>query len=373
MNQNPLLARAKRLVLKFGTSVLADKHLQFDAAFFDQLALQVAAYAGRNVQTIIVTSGAIAAGRALLGLAAQRPRTLAGKQAAAAVGQIQLMRFYQDAFAKQGLKIAQVLLTHGDFQSRRRFLNARQTLLKLLDLGVVPLINENDTVSVEEILVGDNDNLSALVATLVDANLLVLLSDIDGLYNADPGEDSHAKLIPVVDDVEQALAFAQGTKNPGSTGGMITKLQAARRVGAYGIPTLLMNGRKLALLEGVLQGHISGTLILPKSKLRSRKHWIVHTLKAKGRITVDAGAAKALREQGKSLLPAGVTAVKGQFGLGDPVEVAGPDGTVFARGLVSYGASEIDRLKGHKSADVEGILGYKTHDEIIHRDHLAIL
>lgn len=373
MSQNPLLKSVKRIVLKFGTSVLADKHLQFDAAFFDQLALQVAAYASRNVQPIIVTSGAIAAGRSLLGLAAERPRTLAGKQAAAAVGQIQLMRFYQDAFAKQRLKIGQVLLTHGDFQSRKRFLNARQTLLKLLEQSVIPLINENDTVSVEEILVGDNDNLSALVATLVDADLLVLLSDIDGLYNADPNEDPHAKLIPVVDDVERALAFAQGTKNPGSTGGMVTKLQAARRVGAYGIPTLLMNGRKLAQLEALAHGQVSGTLILPKSKLRSRKHWIVHTLKPKGRISIDAGAAKALQEQGKSLLPAGVASVEGQFGPGDPVEIAGADGVVFARGLVSYGSTDIDRLKGCKSADIERVLGYKTHDEVIHRDHLALL
>ena len=369
---NNALDDVERLVIKIGTSVLADERLQFDQAFIGQLARQVAHLRRQGRDVLVVTSGAIAAGRTALRLE-HRPRTLAEKQAAAAVGQIHLMRFYRSAFEHEALDVAQVLLTHGDFQNRRRFLNARQTLLRLLQLGVVPLINENDTISVEEILVGDNDNLSALVAALVDADALVLLCDVDGLYTSDPGKDPRAQHIPVVEDVEQAMAYAQDTHNPGSTGGMHTKLEAAQHAAAYGIPTFITHGSALQGVERLLHGGGKGTLILPRKRLNSRKHWIVHTLKPQGQITVDAGALNALCKEGKSLLPAGVSAVAGRFGPGDPVDVLGPDARPFARGLVSYSALEVERLRGHQSSEIATILGYKTQDEIIHRNHLVLL
>lgn len=362
----------KRLVIKIGTSVLADDRLRFREAFFARLAERVSSLKNRSIEVLIVTSGAIAAGRAELQLLS-KPKTLAVQQAAAAVGQIQLMRSYHQAFAREALKVAQILLTHGDFQSRKRFLNARQTLLKLLQLDVVPFVNENDTVSVEEILVGDNDNLSALVATLVDADLLLLICDVDGLYTADPSQDPKAQRIPIVDDLGKVLSYARGTNNPGSTGGMHTKLEAAQRAAAFGIPTLIGNDEVLDRLEDMFAGEDVGTLILPQKRLQSRKHWIVHTLKPLGKISVDQGAVQALCEMGKSLLPAGVVSVEGHFGPGDPVDVAGPDGKPVARGLVSYSAAEIERIRGHRSSEIEDVLGYKTQDEIIHRNHLALL
>lgn len=372
MDRRTLFQNVRRVVIKIGTSVLADERLKFNLAFFDQLAIKVRELQQLGIDILIATSGAIAAGRVELGMAA-RPSTLASKQAAAAVGQIHLMHYYRTAFDQQDLEVAQVLLTHGDFQSRRRFLNARQTLLKLLQLKVIPLINENDTISVEEILVGDNDNLSALVSVLVDADLLILLCDVDGLYTANPDIGPFAERIALVEDVASVMQFAQDTNNPGSTGGMRTKLEAAKHAGSYGIPTLITTGQDLGQLSRLLQGGDTGTLILPQRKLQSRKHWIVHTLKPLGKITVDAGAMQALKESGKSLLPAGVAKVEGNFDSGDPVDVAGPDGSIFARGLVSYGAVEVDRLKGQRSSDIESILGFKTQDEIIHRNHLALL
>jgi len=372
MERRALFQRVKRIVVKIGTSVLADDQLNFNLPFFAQLAQKVSDLQKQEIEVIIATSGAIAAGRVELKMES-RPTTLAAKQAAAAVGQIHLMRYYRSAFDQHYMEVAQVLLTHGDFQNRKRFLNARQTLLKLLQLKVIPLINENDTISVEEILVGDNDNLSALVSVLVDADLLILLCDVDGLYTSNPDVDSNAKRIALVDDIESVLPFAQGTNNPASTGGMRTKLEAAQHASAYGIPTLITSRQDLDQLSQILQGEDIGTLILPQEKLRSRKHWMVHTLKPVGKILVDAGAVEALKTSGKSLLPAGVANVEGNFDAGDPVDVAGPDGTPFARGLVSYGAVEIDRLKGQRSSDIESILGFKTQDEIIHRDHLALL
>ncbi len=371
MDRAQLLRDAKRIVLKVGTSVLADAELRFDQAFFAQLTERVAELQARGVEVLVVSSGAIAAGRAQLKLK-HKPKTVAEKQAAAAVGQIQLMRFYRNALAERGIEVAQILLTHGDFQSRKRFLNARQTLLALLHGGIVPLVNENDTVSVEEILVGDNDNLSALVAALVDADLLVLLSDVDGLYTADPRHDPDAERVSRVEDLNQVLAYARDTDNPGSTGGMHTKLQAARHAIAHGIPTLIVEGRGLKGLRALLAGQDAGTLVVPHAKLPSRKHWIAHTLKSRGKLVVDEGALRALH-RGGSLLPAGVARVEGHFGPGDPVDVAGADGTPIARGLVSYGAAEVDKLKGKRSSEIEAALGYKTQDEVIHRDHLVLL
>ncbi len=372
MERRTFFQNAKRIVIKIGTSVLADEQLNFNLSFFKQLAKKVSALQQQEMEILIATSGAIAAGRVELGMKT-RPSTLAAKQAAAAVGQIHLMRYYRTAFDQEQLEVAQVLLTHGDFQSRRRFLNARQTLLKLLQLKAIPLINENDTISVEEILVGDNDNLSALVSVLVDADLLILLCDVDGLYTANPDVDANAERIALVDDIKSVMGFAHDTNNPGSTGGMRTKLEAAQHAGSYGIPTLITTGQDLGQLSQIFRGEDIGTLILPQQKLRSRKHWIVHTLKPMGKILVDAGAVEALKKSGKSLLPAGVAKVEGNFNPGDPVDVAGPEGQPFARGLVSYGAVEVDRLKGQRSSDIESILGYKTQDEIIHRDHLALL
>ncbi len=370
MDRASLLRDARRIVVKVGTSVLADRELTLPPQFFETLAGQIDALRRGGIEVIVVSSGAIAAGRAALGLG--RPATLAEKQAAAAVGQIRLVEHYRDALAPHGHPLGQVLLTHGDFQNRQRFLNARQTLLKLLQLGVVPLINENDAVSVEEILVGDNDNLSALVAALVDADLLVLLSDVDGLYTANPDDDPGARRVPWIEDVEAVLPYARDTANPGSTGGMRTKLQAAKRAAAYGIATLILHGDDFARWDALTAGADLGTVFAPAPRLRGRKHWIVHTLKAKGVVHVDAGARAALLAGGKSLLPAGVVRVEGRFEPGDPVDVAGPDGRPFARGLASYGASDAAKLCGLRSAEIEAVLAYKTHEETIHRNHPAL-
>jgi glutamate 5-kinase len=297
------------------------------------------------------------------------------KQAAAAVGQSGLMWTYEKTFASRGRKVAQVLLTREDLSNRMRFLNARNTLSTLLDYGVIPIINENDTVSVDEIKVGDNDNLSAMVVHLADADLLIILSDIDGLYTSDPNLDASAKLIPLVEkftaDVERGAGDAQ---TPVGTGGMRTKMMAAKKVGAYGVPMVIVNGKKNGVLLSLFEGKEIGTLFLPKAeKQDSRKHWIAYTVKCSGRIQIDKGAVEALLHKGKSLLPGGIVNVEGNFKVGDCVTCADPGGNDFARGLVKYSSQDLDRIKGLKTSQILSVLGHKDYDEAIHRDDLVIL
>ena len=369
-----IIADGRRWVIKLGSGILV-RHTELDQEFLAELATQIKELRSAGRQAVIVTSGAIATGLALLKLE-KRPRSIAKKQAVAAVGQIALMHAYRAAFARQGLAVAQMLLTHEDLDHRKRFLNARRTLQALTAMGVIPLINENDTVASEEIRVGDNDNLAAMVACLWEADLLVLLSDIDGLYTADPHLHPEARLIPVVRALDEHIeAYAAPSTGPTGIGGMRTKLEAARRAAEFQIPTIIAQGREHKLLSRLLRGERLGTVIWPPGgeRLPARKHWIAYTLKPQGTVLIDQGARRAIVQEGKSLLPSGIVNVAGDFDLGEAVVIADEGGKALARGLVGYSAREITRIEGHRSGEIERILGYRYQDEVIHRDDLVIL
>ena len=368
------LMRVRRVVVKVGTRVLASTESGLEEGRLRRLARQVAAFRKQGREVLLVSSGAIAAGLAKLGLH-RRPRAMPAKQAAAAVGQSRLMWAYEKAFSRHGLTVAQVLLTRDDLANRRRFLNARATLQTLLAQGVIPVINENDTVAVEEIRFGDNDTLAALVTNLIEADLLVILSDVDGLYTADPRKDPAARLIPVVERVTpEVLAMAGEARTQEGTGGMLSKVLTARRVARSGLPTVILNGTRGQALSRLLAGRPAGTLFLPtETRLTSRKHWIAYTLRPKGRVVVDEGARRAVVERGKSLLPSGLLRVEGHFGIGDAVVCADERGRVFAKGLANYSSAEMARLCKVKTSQIQDVLGYTYTDEIIHRDNLVVL
>ena len=372
--RSDLLNNIRRIVIKIGSRVLTCEESGLDDAIMAEIAAQVARLRQEGREVIIVSSGAIAAGRKELGLE-ERPRTIPQKQATAAVGQSRLMHAYENAFAPHGFKVAQLLLTRDDLANRRRFLNARATIDTLLGYGVIPAINENDTVVVDEIKFGDNDNLSALVTNLADAHLLVILTDIDGYYSADPRSHPEARLIHLVSGITREVERAAGgTGSSVGTGGMATKVAAAKKAGQSGIPTFMLNGKQPELIARALAGDEVGTLFLPAGRsLTSRKHWIAHTLRPTGRIIVDAGARAALSGQGRSLLPSGIVRVEGTFDRGSCVRVCGPDGVEFARGIVDYSHAEILSIHGRRSSEIEDILGYRYSDEIIHRDNLVVL
>jgi glutamate 5-kinase len=304
-----------------------------------------------------------------------RPQSITQKQATAAVGQSRLMKIYEDHFSRHQQMVAQILLTRDDLAHRRRFLNARNTLLTLLELGIIPVINENDTVAFEEIKFGDNDNLSALITNLIDADLLVILTNIDGLCDADPRYHPQAKCISLVEDIDMDMeGFVGDTDGEWNVGGMISKTQAAKKASHFGIPTVIACGTRAEVLHHILKGKEVGTLILPKAEaLSSRKHWIAFNLKPKGDVVVDEGAKKAIVQKGKSLLASGVVKVKGNFDRGDLVSCLGPRGREFARGLVNYSVHELEKIKGLHSQKIEVTLGYKYSDEVIHRDDLVVL
>lgn len=367
----PLLGRVRRLVVKIGSGVLARDGVGLQPRVISRLVAEVCALKERGLEVVLVTSGAIAAGSARLGFE-RRPADLAGKQAAAAVGQTHLIWMYERAFGRHGRRVAQILLTREDLADRRRFLNARHTLFEILRLGAVPIINENDSVAVEEIQFGDNDHLSALVTNLAEADLLVILTDIDALYERDPRRYPDARRLDVI-DAEEAAAEAGGPSGFG-VGGMRSKLQAARQAAAHGVPTVIAGGRLGGVLAAVVAGEPVGTLVRPRTcAMPSRKHWIAYTLRPAGIVLVDAGAERAIVRGGKSLLASGVQALRGSFGVGDCVTIAREDGGEFARGMVSYSAAELERIKGLRSADIEKTLGYRNGDEVVHRDDLVVL
>ncbi|MFQ5532635.1 MAG: glutamate 5-kinase [Candidatus Methylomirabilales bacterium] len=374
MERVELCKGVRRLVVKVGSGVLSrGSHcLQTDA--FQVLAKQIAALMAQGVQTLLVSSGAVMAGMERLERR-ERPRSIPLKQAAAAVGQSALMATYEEAFAPFGIKVAQVLITQEDIRDRVRYLNARNTLFTLLGLGVLPIVNENDTVAVEEIKFGDNDILSALVASVVDADLLVMLTDQDGLYTADPRTDPRAQLIPVISSPFGADAFGAGpSRTAVGIGGMASKVEAARVATASHIPAMVANGLQSDILSRLIAGESVGTLFLPQAaRIGSRKRWLAFATRPQGGVQVDAGAKRALIHQGRSLLPSGVQGTVKQFRVGDVVSVLGGEGEEFARGLVNYSAEEVERIKGQKSSEIERILGYKHSDEVIHRDNLVIL
>jgi len=367
------LTKARRVVVKVGSNLVTAPGLGADPDRIERLAADVAAVR-QDREVALVSSGAIATGMARLALA-ERPRSIPEKQAAAAVGQSALMWQYEIAFKRHGIAVGQVLLTAQDIGDRRRYLNARNTLLALLAFGVVPIVNENDTVAIEEIKVGDNDNLSALVASLVEADLLVVLTDVDGLYTADPARHAGATKLDTVEAItEEILAMAGAHDGGASVGGMATKLQAAQKAAASGVPMVIASGREPGVLARILSGEAVGTCFVPKAdRLGARKRWIAFAVSPQGRLMVDAGAVRALTRQGRSLLPSGVTAIDGEFGSGDVVAVADGESRDFARGLVNFDAGELRRISGAKTQEIEARLGYKSFDEVIHRDNLVIL
>jgi glutamate 5-kinase len=354
--------------------VLTDDDGGLDHAVIGRICGDIALLRERGKQVVVVSSGAIAAGRSELGLT-EKPKTIPQKQAAAAIGQTRLMRAYEEALAPHGLKAAQLLLTSEDLGSRQRFLNARATIDTLLGYGIIPVINENDTVVVDEIKFGDNDNLSALVTNVAESDLLVILTDVEGLYSADPGANPDARLIPLVQGITRELErSAGGSASKVGTGGMATKVAAAKKAGKNGVPTILIAGKRAGILSAALRGEEVGTLFLPQGAgLNGRKHWIAYTLKPAGRLTVDDGARNVLLKKGKSLLPTGVVGVDGRFERGACVRICGMDGNEFARGLSDYSSSEIARLAGHNSSEIEELLGYRYADVIIHRDNLVLI
>ena len=368
-----ILDRARRIVIKVGSSALSST-TGIRRESLDHLTRNLASLQRAGKEVVLVSSGAVASGMSKLGMK-ERPKTIPEKQAAAAVGQIALMALYEEYFSFSGVQVAQILLTHDDLANRRRYLNAKRTILTLLESGVLPIVNENDTVAIEEIQFGDNDNLSALVAVLVEADLLVILSDVAGLYDRDPRVHPEARLVALVEKFTDELAAGVGGGGPLGRGGMATKLEAAHKAAVSGIPTIIADGQRADSLSFVFDPTKDiGTLFLPMTdRIASRKHWIAYTLKPAGVLIVDAGARIAICERGRSLLPPGVREVRGIFDEGECVTCLDDGGRAFARGLVNYKSVDLERIKGAQTSQIERILGYKVSDEVIHRDDLALL
>jgi glutamate 5-kinase len=366
------IAEAKRLVVKIGSALLVDdKTGRIRRDRLDALADDVAECRKAGQEVVIVTSGAIAAGRRLLGLAGSALR-LEEKQAAAAAGQVRLAHAYQEALARHEITAAQVLVTLSDTEERRRHLNARATLLTLLEMGAVPVINENDTVATEEIRFGDNDRLGARVAQMVSADTLVLFSDIDGLYTANPKTDAGARHLAEVRELSPEIAAMAGAPiSADRRGGMVTKLEAAKIAFGAGCRMAIADGRGLNPLRALRQGARCTWFLPPAEPRTARKRWIASAILSGGAVTVDDGAAKALRG-GRSLLPAGIVAVGGKFRRGDAIMVCDKAGREIARGLSAYSAEDAAQIKGRKSAEIEAILGFRGRDELIHRDDLVV-
>jgi glutamate 5-kinase len=360
------------IVIKIGSSTLTTKEGKLDVSNLTRLVFETAGLVKQKLKIIIVTSGAVVTGTERLNLKS-KPTTVPQKQAAAAVGQSILMRQYEKAFEKYGITVAQVLLTRDAIADRERYLNARNTISTLLAENVVPIVNENDTVAVEEIKVGDNDTLSALVASLIGADLLVLLTDVDGFYmETDEGVDYR---VDVVEEITKEVAAAAG--HPGTqlgTGGMVTKISAARICQDAGIPVVIAHGRTEGIIEKIVNGEKVGTLIKPKAKKpESKKRWVAHGLPIKGTVTVDAGAEAALIKNGSSLLPAGIKSVAGKFKIGEVLSIVDLSGREIGRGLSNYSSEELTAIKGKKSKEISPILGYEGNIEAIHRDNMVIL
>ncbi|MFL6549584.1 MAG: glutamate 5-kinase [Povalibacter sp.] len=366
------LTQARRVVIKVGSALLVDSTSgQLNRSWLETLASDVHALRARGQDVLLVSSGAIALGRRHLGLEPGRLR-LEESQAAAAVGQIRLAHAWKDVLEQHGLKVAQILLTFGDTEERRRYLNARSTLGTLLRLGAIPVINENDTVATSEIRYGDNDRLAARVAQMMSADCLVLLSDVDGLYTADPTRDASAQFIPEVRRITPEIErMAGGASSSVGSGGMATKIAAAKIAVTAGCHMCVAAGRETHALRRIEEGARCSWFYPAATPATVRKQWIAGTLKPAGEVCVDAGAAVALRA-GKSLLPAGVTNVVGRFERGDALIVRDAEGLEIARGLSAYSSDDMQQLQGRKSAEIEALLGYRGRDEVIHRDDLVI-
>jgi len=372
MERGRVLSGLKRVAVKVGSRVLTSPENGLDMELIGRLVDDIAYLHNRDLQVLLISSGAIIAGLKDLRIGA-RPVNLPLKQAAAAVGQVKLVNSYALFFQKYSIPTAQILLTRDDLQTRLRYLNARNTLLRLLDKGAIPIINENDTVAVEEIKFGDNDTLAALVALMMDVDMLIILTDIDGLYTDIPAKTKGAEMISYVEKITHSVERIATSKGSGE-GGMETKIKSAKMVTESGIPAVIANGRKSRILRRIISGEDVGTFFFSQQqKRRERKCWIAFTLKPKGEIVVDRGAEDALKEKGKSLLPSGVVSVRGKFHAGDAVSILDKIHKEFARGLSNYSHEEIAMIKGLKSSEIKDVLGYKGYDEVIHRDNLVIL
>jgi glutamate 5-kinase len=370
--QDQILSRTRRVVIKVGSAVMTTVNgLNYD--FINELSDNISQLLKKGIEVVLVSSGAIAAGFKKIGLPA-KPAAIPQKQAVAAIGQTTLMQHYEQAFERHGLKVAQVLLTRNDLANRHRYLNARNTLFTLLNWKVIPIINENDTVVVEEIQFGDNDNLSALISSLVQAELLIILTDIDGLYDQDPRVHAEACRISLVEKIDSRLERA-ASRQPGviGSGGMFSKIQAAKKAASVGIPTIIAPGLKPRIIERIFAGEEEGTLILSHAtKLRSRQYWLAYNTNPAGDIVVDDGARQVLRHQGKSLLPAGIVGVNGRFSAGAAVRLVDSAGEVIGIGLSNYSANDLACIKGLKTCNIKQSLGYKGYDEVVHRDNMVI-
>lgn len=372
LDRTACVAQAQRVVVKVGSNVLTWEgglNLEVVAAISRQICLLLDQ--GREV--VLVSSGAMAAGLKKMEFA-ERPDTIPARQAVAAVGQAGLILEYELAFGRYGRRVAQVLLTGDGLHSRKRYLNARNTLNQLLEWGVVPIINENDTVSVEEIKFGDNDNLSAMIALMLNADLLINLTDIDGLYDRDPRAFPDARLLPEIRTIGREVeACATGIPGSLGTGGMLTKIKAARKVNTAGIPMMIAGGRVPDVLLRLFSGESMGTFFAPKKeKMGNRKRWIGFSVRPRGAVRIDGGAVRALVDRGKSLLPIGVTGVEGEFRIGAPVEIRNGQNAVIGVGLVNYSAADIRKIQGLRSDEIRGTLGGRPYDEVIHRDNMTI-
>ena len=366
------IAEAKRIVVKIGSVLLVDDNSgTLHNAWLNSLGKDVAALRDRGHEVILVSSGAIALGRRYLGLKPGELK-LEEKQAAAAVGMVRLAQSYQETLNKFDLSVAQILLTLDDSENRRRYLNARSTIMTLLRVGVVPLINENDTIATDEIRFGDNDRLAARVASMVSADLLILLSNINGLYTADPAQDKTAKLVPTVTEITHEIeAMASNTVTSDSSGGMPTKLAAAKQCLGAGCRMIICEGRGMFPLKSLENGGDCTWFIPSGNPQTARKRWISGSLQSFGSVIVDDGAVAAL-ERGRSLLPAGILRIEGTFQRGDAITIMKKDGSEFGRGLIAYSSKDATQIIGHKTGEIEGLLGYRGRDEIIHRDDLVI-
>ena len=378
-----ILKDIKRVVIKIGSSVISNRdkgrsqlECGLSREWVRHYARKIKVIRDKGYDVVLVSSGAIMAGRERLEFG-RADLTVPEKQACAAIGQSFLMHTYEKAFEKKGLMVAQILLSHDDLGNRRRYLNAKHTIEALLEKGVIPIINENDSVTVEEIKIGDNDSLSATVACLVDAQLLIILSDVEGLYDRDPSlknKTEKAQLISHVSKVNEDIERIAGkSKNRLTVGGMLTKVQAAKKTMSFGIPALVVNGLDEKVIENIFAGKEVGTLFWSgKGKIRDRKHWIAHTLKPAGTLTIDEGARKALVERGKSLLPAGLIKVKGDFEFGNALTLLDESGKEIGRGLVNYNSRDLERIKGMKTSAVCSLMEESFYEEVIHRDDLVI-
>lgn len=364
----------RRVVIKLGTNLLTGGSGRLDQLVMGELVNQVAALASAGVEVAVVTSGAIAAGKEKLGLY-KKLRDMPYRQVLASVGQSRLMNVYDGLFGARGLTVAQALLTRTDLNDRSGYLNARNTLLALMELGVIPIVNENDVVAVDEIeeaKFGDNDNLSAMVANLIDADLLLMLSDIDGLYTANPRKDKNARLVPLVETITPEIeALAGGTWSEAATGGMVTKIEAARLATASGVRVVIAAGREPDIIKRILGGETVGTHFLPAGEPDARRRWLLSGLSVRGKVIIDDGAAGAVRRCG-SLLPAGIREAEGAFKRGDIVRIIGPEGRLLGYGITNYDAADLNAIRGLHSGKIAETLGRSYGAEAIHRNNLVI-